>query len=152
MTEPNCSLIIPYVMNPLLRFFVTLNAFLIKSTGGRLGTRMGGQSVLLLYTVGRKSGKSFTTPVTYFRDGADYLVVASNWGRTQDPDWFRNLIRQPRAKIQVSDRALEVRARQAGGAEYSRLWELVTRKNPQYLRYQKTAQRQIPVVILSPLE
>lgn len=139
-------------MNALIRFFVALNAFLIKLTGGRLGTRMGGQSVLLLYTVGRKSGKSFTTPVTYFRDGANYLLVASNWGRTQDPDWFRNLIRQPRAKIQVSDRAFEVQVRQAKGAEYSRLWELVTRKNSQYLQYQKTAKRQIPIVILTPPE
>jgi len=61
-----------------IKLFTSANAFLFQATKGRLGNRMGGQSVLLLHTIGRKSGKAYTTPLSYYRDGNAYLVVASN--------------------------------------------------------------------------
>ena len=112
---------------------------------------MGKQSVLLLHTVGRKSGKSYTTPLSYYRDGENYLIVASNWGQKDPPDWFRNLVRHSRTTIQVKDTTLQVEARQAEGGEYQRLWQVVTRQNSQYLEYQKTLTRRIPIVILTPV-
>ncbi len=139
-------------MSSLTRTFVRANAFVFQLTNGRLGSRMGRQSVLLLHTVGRKSGKAYTTPLSYYRDGPNYLVVASNWGKEEPPDWFRNLEQAPRTTIQVQDKTLGVEARQAEGEEYRRLWQAVTRQNSQYLEYQKGISRRIPIVILAPMK
>ncbi len=116
-----------------------------------MGSQLGAQSVLLLRTVGRKSGKSFTNPLSFFRDGENYLVVASNWGQESHPNWFLNLMQQPRTTIQVKDRTIPVQARQAEGAEYERLWKVVTSRNSQYLQYQKGLARRIPIVVLKPV-
>jgi len=111
---------------------------------------MGRQSVLLLHHTGRKSGKSRMTTLTYFRDANTYLLVASNWGKEYHPDWFHNLMQQPRTTIQVGAVTIPVEAHQAQGEEYTRLWELVTRLNDQYIKYQAGLKRQIPIVILTP--
>lgn len=134
-----------------IKLLMAMNVTLFRLSGGRLGSKMGKQSVLLLHTVGRKSGKSYTTPLAYFRDGEDYLVVASNWGKNKNPDWFQNLMRQPRTTIQVKDQTLPVEAHQAEGKDYEKLWELVGSQNQQYLRYQEQTPRQIPIVILTPI-
>ncbi len=138
-------------MNTMTKFFVAANTSIYQMTGGRLGSQLGRQTVLLLHTVGRKSGKPFTTPLTFFRDGENYLVVASNWGQEAHPNWFLNLMQQERTTIQVKDKTIQVRARQAEGQEYERLWQVVTSRNPQYLQYSKGIARRIPVVVLAPL-
>ncbi len=135
-----------------IKFFTSANAFLFRMSGGRLGNRMGGQSVLLLHTVGRKSGKPFTTPLSYYRDGSAYLVVASNWGKEAHSAWFYNLLDHPRTTIQVGAKVIPVDARPAEGKEYERLWKLVTSQNNQYIKYQTGLARRIPVVILTPVE
>ncbi len=139
------------MMNTMTKLFVAANASIYQMTGGRLGSQLGPQSVLLMHTVGRKSGKSFTTPLTFFRDGENYLVVASNWGQETPPTWFLNLMQQGSTTIQVKDKMIQVRARQAEGEEYQRLWKVVSSRNPQYLQYQKGLQRQIPIVVLTPV-
>lgn len=139
-------------MDPLVKLFVRLNAFFFRLTNGRLGSQMGKQSVLLLQTTGRKSGKSYTTPLSFFRDGSNYLIVASNWGKEEHPNWFRNLVQQPRATIQVKDKTIPVQARPAGDEDYERLWNLVTRQNSQYVQYQSGLKRKIPIVVLTPTD
>ena len=106
---------------------------------------MGGQSVLLLTTVGRKSGQTHTTPLSYYRDGNAYLVVASNWGKEAHSAWFYNLLQNSRTTIQVGATVIPVVARPAEGEEYDRLWTLVTSQNDQYLKYQKGLARKIPI-------
>jgi deazaflavin-dependent oxidoreductase (nitroreductase family) len=106
---------------------------------------------LLLQTVGRKSGKAYTTPLAYYRDGERYLIVASNWGSEAHPHWFYNLVASPGASIQTQQGTLSIEARPAEGEEYQRLWKLVTRQNPRYLSYQRAVRRQIPIVILTPV-
>jgi F420H(2)-dependent quinone reductase len=133
-----------------IKIFTSANAFLFQITGGRLGNRMGGQSVLLLQTVGRKSGKPYTTPLSYYRDGDAYLVVASNWGKEVHSAWFYNLLEHPRTTIQVGGTLIPVEARPAEGKEYERLWALVTSLNDQYIKYQTGLARRIPIVILTP--
>ncbi|MGB8645290.1 MAG: nitroreductase/quinone reductase family protein [Anaerolineae bacterium] len=133
------------------RLLARSNAFALQVTHGRLGSQMGPQSVLLLHTVGRKSGKPYATPLSYYRDGENYLVVASNWGQETPPDWFRNLERRSRTTIEVKGATLQVEARPAQGEEYTRLWELVTRRNAQFVEYQKRVTRRIPVVVLTPV-
>ena len=113
---------------------------------------MGKQSVLLLHTIGRKSGLSYTTTLSYYRDGNSYLVVASNWGKETNPDWLLNLMQLPHTTIQVKATTIAVEAHVAQCEEYSRLWELVTQQNNQYVQYQKRLKRKIPIVILTPID
>ncbi|MCL4506436.1 MAG: nitroreductase family deazaflavin-dependent oxidoreductase [Chloroflexi bacterium] len=137
-------------MSIFTKYFPHLNVFLYRISKGRLGARLRQQNVLLLHTVGRSSGRAYTTPLSYYRDAAIYIVVASNWGEKDQPHWFRNLLQQQRATIQVKDQTIQVRARQTQGKEYDRLWDLVTRQNPQFLQYQRGLQRRIPVITLTP--
>lgn len=111
---------------------------------------MAGQSVLLLNTVGRKSGKRYTTPINYYTDKDRYVVVASNWGSDHHPSWYYNLLHQPAATIQVKGKLIEVSASLSGGEEYDRLWGYVTKSNDFYVRYQQQTRRKIPLVILTP--
>ncbi len=138
-------------MDFLIKLFTRLNAYLVRATGGRLGGRLGAQSILVLTAAGRHSGQPRTAPLSYYRDGTRYLVVASNWGKPGYPNWLLNVRRQPRATILVNGQSVSVLASEATGDEYARLWELVTRQNGQYLAYQKKTARQIPVVILAPV-
>jgi deazaflavin-dependent oxidoreductase (nitroreductase family) len=138
-------------MNPLMRAFVRTNAIVFRLTHGRLGSQLGKQSVLLLHTTGRKSGKTYTTPLSFYHDGDRYLIVASNWGQEAPPNWYRNLTHTPRAAIETRGGRISVEAHAAEGEEYQRLWQLVTRQNPQYLHYQQAVVRQIPIVILTPV-
>jgi F420H(2)-dependent quinone reductase len=137
-------------MKNLTNIFVALSVFLYRVTGGLLGSRLGGQTVLLLNSVGRKTGREYTTPLSFYRDGDSYLVVASNWGRENPPAWFYNLKHQPRTTIQVGSKTIPVEAHPAEGSEHERLWALVTHQNKQFTDYQKGLSRQIPVVVLNP--
>jgi deazaflavin-dependent oxidoreductase (nitroreductase family) len=138
--------------NMWIKVLMALNVFFYRLTNGRLGSTMSGQSVLLLHTTGRKSGKAYITPTNYFRHGEDYILVASNWGKDKHPAWFLNLRRLKTATIQVKNQTLKVNAREAAGEEYGRLWQFVTSKNPYYLRYQKQTKRKISVVVLTPVK
>ena len=134
------------------KLFTRFNTFLLRASGGRLGGRLGSQSILILTTTGRRSGQPRETPLSYYRDGTRYLVVASNWGRDVPPDWLLNLQKQPRGAIQVNGRRLPVEGRPAESDEQKRLWKLVTEHNGQFLIYQKQTARKIPVVVLTPLD
>ena len=137
-------------MSIWIKVLMSVNIFLYQLTGGRLGSKMAGQSVLLLHTTGRKSGQTHITPTNYYRDGQNYVLVASNWGKTHHPGWFYNLMDQPVTTIQVKNHSLHVKARQAAGEEYDRLWKYVTGQNDFYIRYQNKTRRKIPLMILTP--
>ena len=134
-----------------VRVFTVVNVFLYQLTRGILGSNMGGQSMLLLYTTGRKSGKTHVIPISYFRDGENYILVASNWGRSFHPDWYHNLLSKPEAEIQVKWHKLLACAHPASAEEYDRLWNYVIRRNAIYMHYQRHTRRKIPVVILEPI-
>jgi deazaflavin-dependent oxidoreductase (nitroreductase family) len=136
----------------LIRLFTDFNAFLIRISRGRIGGRLGTQSILILHTIGRRSGVPRTTPIAYFILEGKYLLVASNWGRTRHPDWYFNLEKQPRADIDVNGKRIAVITRSAEGEEYGRLWDYVTTRHPPYLNYQKMTVRRIPIVILEPVD
>jgi|ERR1700730_7685677 len=108
--------------------------------------------VLLLTTTGRRSGKARTTPLTFLRDGADLVVIASNGGADRPPDWSLNLQQNPRAVVEIGPDELTVQARTASAEERDRLWVEITAAFSGYARYQKKTARQIPVVILTPDE
>jgi deazaflavin-dependent oxidoreductase (nitroreductase family) len=137
-------------MSLWIKALMASNVFMYRMTGGSLGGQMAGQSVLLLHTVGRKSGKLYTIPVNYYRDGENFILVASNWGKEHHPGWFINLKHQPETTIQVKRQSYTVQASEASGQDYDRLWRYVTGKNEFYERYQKQAGRKIPIVVLTP--
>ncbi len=120
-----------------------------QETDGEVGYIWNGVPILLLTTTGRKSGQPRTTPLIYGKDGDDYLVVASMGGAPQHPNWYRNLLAQPAAQIQVRADHVEVMARTAGDDEKARLWGIVSELWPNYDVYQSRTDRVIPVVVLS---
>ena len=116
---------------------------------GRLvGTTIG--PVVLLTTTGRRSGKPRTTPLFGIRDGSAVVVVGSNAGGADHPDWYRNLRAQPAATVQLGDDVRAVRARDATQVERERLWPLLDRAYAGYRIYREVAAREIPIVILEP--
>jgi F420H(2)-dependent quinone reductase len=129
-----------------------LHKALYRASGGRVGARIWGLSVLLLTTTGRKTDKLRTTPLCFLPDGDDLVVVASNGGMDWFPSWWLNLLHEPRATIQVGRTERTVRAREATSEERARLWTEVTRIAPGYLKYQQRTRREIPLGILQPTD
>lgn len=134
----------------LTQLFTRAHVFLYRRTNGALGSRMGGISVLLMTTTGRKSGKQRTTPVFYVADGDRFLIVASNGGRGSLPNWWTNMRDSGQAQIQVGARRLQVRGRQASVDERPQLWQRVVAAYTGYEQYQQATDYPIPVIILQP--
>lgn len=140
------------MINVLIKWFMKINAFLIRLTDGRIGGKLGKQTILLLETVGRKTGQPRVTPVAYFFHEGKYLIVASNWGKDRDADWYLNLLKTSRATLQVKVKKIPVVAHAAQGDEYARLWKFATEQHPPYLRYQAMTARHIPIVVFEVIE
>lgn len=122
---------------------------LYRATAGRIGGKMFGTDVLLLTTVGKKTGARRTTPLLYGRDGDDVIVVASFGGQPQHPAWYGNLMANPRVTVQIRGDVSERVARTATAEERARLWPMMAALYPSYDDYQKKTSREIPIVILS---
>jgi deazaflavin-dependent oxidoreductase (nitroreductase family) len=131
----------------LIKWFMFINSLLLRLSRGRLGSKLGTQTILILYTVGRKSGQKRTIPIAYFDYEGKYLIVASNWGRDKQADWCLNLKKDPHAKLEINGKIVSVVAREAQGEEYHRLCKFATERNPPYLEYQKMTTRHIPIMV-----
>jgi deazaflavin-dependent oxidoreductase (nitroreductase family) len=126
---------------------MAINTFILRLSRGRLGGKLGSQRILILHTIGRKSGRDRTIPIAYFENDGQYLIVASNWGKDQNANWYFNLKRNPRAKLEIDGKVIPVTAREAQGSEYQRLWAFATERHPPYLDYQKMTKRRIPIMV-----
>ena len=138
------------IMKALVKRVGGVHQLVYRLTGGTIGANFRGGQILLLTTIGRKTGKARTWPLAYFRDGEKLVIVGSNGGLDRDPAWCLNLRSTPTALIQVGPTQLRVRAEEARGAERDRLWQMVTTQAPLYARYQTMTQRPIPLMILHP--
>ena len=107
--------------------------------------------LLILHTTGRRSGRRRETPLAYTMDGETYVVIASDGGSPHDPDWYLNLEADPDVEIQVGGQRARVHAETVAGDERDRLWRQAVRSYGGYAGYQARAERQIPVVRLSPI-
>ena len=123
---------------------------LYEATDGRVGAHLG-LPMLLLTVTGRKSGKPRTTPLAYFEDGGGYVVVGSDGGARRDPQWWKNLQVDPRARVRIGRRVFDARARLATGVERARLRERGKGVNPAWARYQQHTERELPEVIFEPV-
>jgi F420H(2)-dependent quinone reductase len=133
-----------------IKWFMDINAFFLRISRGRIGSRLGTQTILLLETTGRKSGQPRVIPIAYFFHEGIYLIVASNWGKDKNADWYLNLQKQSRATLQVNGKKIPVEAHDAQGEEYERLWKFATEKHPPYLHYKEMTTRHIPIVVFQP--
>ena len=126
------------------------HAWLYGKTRGRVLGSIGRQPVLLLTTVGRRTGRPRTTPVQFARWHDAVLVVAANGGAERSPAWLANLRASPEVTAQIGGTVKELRAQVAVGSERERLWAKLVSANPRLATTQGRARRQLPVVVLEP--
>jgi deazaflavin-dependent oxidoreductase (nitroreductase family) len=137
-----------------LGLFVKVHDAVYQGSRGWIGHRIpGAPNSLLLHSVGARTGLPRTHSLSYARDGADYLVVASNGGDRRSPAWYHNLKATPRVEINVGRRRCAVTAVPVlpDDPDYARLWRIVNANNAnRYDGYQARTSRPIPVVRLTP--
>jgi deazaflavin-dependent oxidoreductase (nitroreductase family) len=119
-----------------------------RANGGKVGGPLEGAPILLLTTTGAKSGKPFTTPVMYLPEGDVLYVLASKAGAPTNPDWYHNLVANPRATVEVGTERFDVEAETLEGAERDRVFARQAELNPGFADYQRQTDRVIPVVAL----
>jgi deazaflavin-dependent oxidoreductase (nitroreductase family) len=139
-----------YIGGPLLQVHDTI----YKKTNGRIGHRIPGMApILMLHTVGAKTGAKRTNSLSYAEDGGSYLVVASKGGDPKAPGWYHNLKANPNVEINIGPKRMPATAKIIGADDpnYPRLWKLVNDNNSnRYDGYQKRTTRPIPVIALTP--
>ncbi len=133
----------------MLNGMTRANVAVYRATGGRVEGKIKGAPVLLLDHVGRKSGRTRTTPVLYLVDGDNLVIVASRGGSEAMPAWWLNLQASPSTTVQVDSERRSVLARQATAEEKAELWPRLVQMYGDYAVYQTRTKREIPVIILT---
>ena len=139
------------VGNLVIRVMSSLNVWAFRWSKGRIGGRfLRGAPVLLLTSIGRKSGQPRTTPLLFLRDGERLVVVASKGGFSTHPLWYGNVEANPRVEVELAGERRAMLARRASDAEKQALWPKLVAMYRDFDDYQARTERDIPVVILSP--
>jgi len=131
-----------------------MHVWLYRRSGGRIWGRFPRSKapVLLLTTVGRRSGEPRTVPLIHLDDGDRLVIVASQGGMPKHPAWYHNLVAHPRVTVESGRRIRDMDARVADDAERSDLWPRLVEMYADYDDYQARTDRQIPVVVLDPAQ
>lgn len=134
---------------PVVRLVNKVMARRVRASGGR--GAMGGMDLLVLTTVGARSGEERSTPLAWFPgDDGSWLVVASAGGQQRNPAWFHNLAAHPdRVRIDVDGERVDVTAEQLHGEERARAWERIVAVGERFAQYADATDREIPVVRLT---
>jgi deazaflavin-dependent oxidoreductase (nitroreductase family) len=119
-----------------------------RTNHGQVSGMFEGWPLLLLTTTGAKSGKPFTTPVVYTRDGDALVVIASKGGAPQNPQWYRNLVANASVTVELADEKFDATAEVTEGAERRRLYDAQAELMPPFKEYEQNTTREIPVVRL----
>jgi deazaflavin-dependent oxidoreductase (nitroreductase family) len=120
-----------------------------RATGGKIGGYFADKPLLLLTTVGAKSGIRRVNPLGYLKDGDRYIVFGSVVGEPRNPDWYYNLIAHPDVAVEVGSDTFDAVATVVTGAEREALFARHAAAHPQWARYQAMTTRQIPVIALT---
>ncbi|WP_432071223.1 nitroreductase family deazaflavin-dependent oxidoreductase [Streptomyces sp. AA1529] len=123
---------------------------LYERSGGREGTTMRGMPVIVLTTRGAKSGKVRKTPLMRVEHDGRYAAVASLGGAPSHPVWYRNVLADPRVELQDGPVRQDMTAREVSGEEKAVWWERAVEAYPDYADYQRSTDREIPVLVLEP--
>ncbi len=139
------------IMDAVMKPMSQLNTWLYRLSGGRVwGRWLRGAPILLLTTIGRKSGEPRVAPLLYLRDGENVVIVASKGGMSKHPLWYWNLEANPEVEIEIGRESTKMLARRASDPEKAALWPSLIEMYRDYDDYQARTERNIPVIILSP--
>jgi deazaflavin-dependent oxidoreductase (nitroreductase family) len=128
-----------------------IDPWLLRRAQGRIVSRLYGLPILLLTTVGRRSGKARVSPLVYVRDGLDFAVVGTNFGQHQQPGWTANLLAVSDVDIEVGPERVRVRAELADDSTWERLWPRFLCVYPGYQDYlSRTGGRKPRMFLLRP--
>jgi deazaflavin-dependent oxidoreductase (nitroreductase family) len=122
-----------------------------RANAGKVGGDFAGAPLLLLHTVGARSGREHVTPVMYQDLGGAVAVFASKAGAPTNPDWYHNLLANPEVSAEIGSETRRLRARTAAGDERDHIWSKQKRDYPGFADYEAKTSREIPVVVLEPL-
>ena len=139
------------VSNRIIAFFNRVPVALQRLSGGRM--KMNGQPLLLLTTLGARTGQARTSIITQFPESeGSILIVASFGGAARHPAWYFNLARHPdQVFIERNGRRIRVQPTTLSGQERERAWQRITSIAPGFAQYQRNTDREIPVVRLVPV-
>jgi deazaflavin-dependent oxidoreductase (nitroreductase family) len=135
----------------IFRFFMAISVFLYRLTGGKFGSQVQGLPVLLLTTIGRRTGKKRIAPLGYLEHDGSYVITATNMGFDTHPAWFHNLKSHPQVALQIGDKQLTAIAELADPTLRHQLWAKFVERAPGYGAYEKRTTRDIPIVLLRPV-
>jgi deazaflavin-dependent oxidoreductase (nitroreductase family) len=128
------------------------NAEKYMESGGTDGAELQGKPVILLTSIGAKTGKLRKTPLMRVEHNGEYAVVASLGGAPKHPVWYHNIKANPRVELQDGTATGDYEAREVVGDEKAQWWERAVAAWPDYANYQKKTDRQIPVFVLTPVK
>jgi F420H(2)-dependent quinone reductase len=124
---------------------------LYERSGGTEGTTLQGAPVIIMTSLGAKSGKIRKTPLMRVEHDGRYAVIASLGGAPQHPVWYHNLRAHPEVELQDGPVKRTYQAREVTGEEKTQWWDRAVEAWPDYAEYQKKTDRQIPVLVLEPV-
>ena len=120
-----------------------------RANAGKVGGPFLGKTLLILHTIGAKSGQEHINPAAYITDGDRFVIIASKGGAPTNPDWYYNLVAHPQVTVEVGTEQFTARAALATEPERTRLYDKMVEMMPGFADYQKKTTRIIPVIILS---
>ncbi len=123
-----------------------------RANAGKVGGPWTGRNLLLLHTIGAKTGQERVNPVATFKDDGHWVVIASKGGAPSHPDWYRNLLAHPEVTVEVGPDKFKARAIVTKDPERTRLYDKMVSINPGFAEYRAKTNRQIPVIILEPIK
>ena len=130
----------------IFKLFMSAHIALYRLTGGWIG----GKNIILLTTIGKKSGQPRTKPLFHIKDGANYIVIASAGGNEKNPAWYANLSTNPKVTIEDHGRTIAGTASTTNETERARLWKIIIAQAPNFAGYEQRTTRVIPVVRVQP--
>lgn len=123
-----------------------------RTNDGKVGGRFEGKTLLLLHTKGAKSGQERINPTAYVRDGDRYVIIASKGGAPINPSWYYNILANPLVTVEVGSETFQVLATVAEEPERTRLYNKMVEMMPGFDEYRRKTTREIPVIVLTPVQ
>jgi deazaflavin-dependent oxidoreductase (nitroreductase family) len=123
-----------------------------RANAGKVGGFFTGKTLLILHTIGAKSGQEKVNPVAYTTDGDRFVIIASKGGAPTNPGWYYNILANPRLSVEVGTETIQVQATVAVEPERTRLYDKMVEMMPGFADYRQKTTRVIPVIILTRLK
>ena len=142
-----CNLEVPAVSDPNEWNRAVIAEF--RANGGKVGGQFAGAPLLLLHTIGARSGLSRINPLVYTTDGEQFVIIASKGGAPTNPDWYYNVLANPAVSVETGSEHFPAQATVPDEPERTRLFDQMATYMPGFAEYQRNTTRIIPVVVLT---